>query len=78
MPTVAEQIELKGLTKGRADVLLELLRHMFSIVPEARRKQVMADSPEYLVNWNDTAAASAIVRQGRTRTNGPGAAADFP
>ena len=59
MPTVAEQIELKGLTKGReqglaegrADALLDLLKLKFSSVPEERREQVKSAGLEELVNW---------------------------
>ena len=60
MPTVAEQIELKGLTKGReqgraegrADALLDLLKLKFSSVPEERLEQVKTAGLEELVNWS--------------------------
>ena len=64
MPTVAEQIELKGLTKGReqgqtegrmegrTDALLDLLKLKFSSVQEERLEQVKTAGLEELVNWS--------------------------
>ncbi len=70
MPNWIEEAEAKGRQEGQAELVLRLIEHKFSQVPEDVKAQILAADVDHLLLWTDrilTAQSLAdVFRNGET------------